>query len=235
MLIFAHRGASAKAPENTLLAFELALAAQADGIELDIYEVSGEFYVFHDRLLKRLTGKLGVFTRQKPAQIKQLKVFNQAPIPTLWQALELIRGRCLVNVEIKNKINSERLLALLNNAQVLLNFKAEQFIISSFNHSILQTFQQAAYAQAKNYAVGALTASSPVSYAQFATELGAQSVHIDIDVITEQFVQDAHARQLKVLVYTVDYKDDMDWLKKIGVDGIFTNDPEYARTILKPC
>ena len=55
--VWAHRGASAYAPENTLEAFQLAIDMKADGIELDIYETSdGRLVIHHDNDIKRMTG-----------------------------------------------------------------------------------------------------------------------------------------------------------------------------------
>ena len=50
MLVFAHRGASTDAPENTLLAVQKALEQQADGIEIDIQQINNELVIFHDRV-----------------------------------------------------------------------------------------------------------------------------------------------------------------------------------------
>ena len=59
MLIFAHRGASADAPENTLLAINLALSQDADGIEIDVYQSDKDLVVIHDRWLHRTTNGQG--------------------------------------------------------------------------------------------------------------------------------------------------------------------------------
>lgn len=59
MLIFAHRGASGVEPENTLRSIRTALAAEVDGIEIDIHEVDGKLFVIHDRWLHRTTSGHG--------------------------------------------------------------------------------------------------------------------------------------------------------------------------------
>jgi len=63
MLIFAHRGASADAPENTLLAIEQALIQQADGIEIDVYQLGDELVVIHDRWVSRTTNGNRIFSK----------------------------------------------------------------------------------------------------------------------------------------------------------------------------
>ena len=72
-----------------------------------------------------------------------------------------------------------------------------------------------------------------LDYAAYGSALNAWSVHIDINFVTEEFVKDAHARGMKVFVYTVDNAQDIQWLTELGVDGIFTNHPLYARNILE--
>lgn len=228
MLIFAHRGASAVAPENTLAAFDKALEAQADAIELDICQVDGEVYVFHDRYLERLTAKPGRFKDLTSAQVQTLSVFGQYPVPTLKQALLRIAGRCLLNIEIKGPVELDKLFELLDYACTKCGFTDRTLLISSFNHHWLKEIK----CGRPQTRIGALTASCNLDYAGYATQLDAYSAHIDITVVNQSFVQDAHQRGLAVFVFTVDDAQDIAWLKKMGVDGIFTNHPLLSRTYL---
>lgn len=229
MLVIAHRGASAVAPENTIAAFERAIDAKADGIEIDILEIDEEIYVFHDRYLERLAAQPGRIQDLTRAQIATLKIFGQHPIPTLEESLEFIAGRCLLNIEIKSEINLKRLHALLEQAIKQHGFLNEQLLVSSFNHHWLSQLKQCR----PETRIGALTAGCYLDYAAFASALNAWSVHIDVNVINQDFVNDAHARGLLVLVYTVDESHDISWLKTMGVDGIFTNHPQRSRNILE--
>ena len=109
-LIFAHRGASAVAPENTLPAFTKALEMGADGIELDVQATAdGELVVLHDFNLERTTTGTGLLRKHTLAQLVEIDAgirfsdaFADTPIPTLEQVFELTADRCIVNVEIKN-------------------------------------------------------------------------------------------------------------------------------------
>ena len=80
--------------------------------------------------------------------------------------------------------------------------------------------------------IGVLLASCPITYAKCAQNLSAYSVHPSIDSINEAFVKDAHQRNLKVWVYTVDKPIDIDYCQAINVDGIFTNFPIKTREYL---
>lgn len=228
MLILAHRGASFEAPENTLSAFGRALDAGADGIELDIYPLQDQWIVFHDRYLNRLTAHPGRLQDLTLEQVRKLKVFGQQPVPTLDEALAFIAGRCLVNIELKGADITRGLTRHLRHAMTNYGFTNEQLLVSSFNHHWLQQLKH----DHPEQFLGALCTACPLDYAAFAAQLSAWSVHIDVDFVTPEFVDDAHQRGLKVFVFTVDEPEDMLALAQLGVDGIFTNHPAAARNVL---
>lgn len=228
MLIIAHRGASAEAPENTLSAIARALETHADGIEIDVYLVDGEVFVFHDRYLERLTAHPGRLQDLTAAQIRTLKVFSQQPVPTLLDVLQLVDGRCMLNIELKGEVTPEVLCPLLDEAVSACNFSADQLIVSSFNHHWLQAVK----AERPWLRLGALSANCMLDYAAFATTLDAYSLHTCVDFVNQTLVDDAHQRGLPVYVYTVDEAHDIEELKAMGVDGIFTNHPQFARNVL---
>src|SRR4029453_19165367 len=81
-LVFAHRGGSALAPENTIAAFDNGLALGADGLELDVHRSrDGVVVVHHDRLLDRTTGATGPLKERTAAELATLDV------PTLTEVL----------------------------------------------------------------------------------------------------------------------------------------------------
>lgn len=228
MLVIAHRGASAEAPENTVVAFKRALDTHADAIEIDIMQVDNELYVFHDRYLRRLAAQPGRFIDLSKTQVAALRIFSQHPVPTLAETIALIRGRCLLNIEIKSEVDIQILANHIITAQREHDFNYENILVSSFNHHWLQSLKTLL----PNLRVGALTAGCPIGLASFAEELGAWSVHIDICFVNQAFVDDAHQRGLKVFVYTVDEPEDIQYMQELGVDGIFTNHPQHTRNVL---
>ena len=102
--VFAHRGASGYAPENTLEAFELAVRMGADGVELDVHMTrDGELVVAHDEALSRVSNGLGFIRDKTVAELKRLR-FNKthpeypnATIPTLREVYELDRKSTRLN------------------------------------------------------------------------------------------------------------------------------------------
>ena len=229
MLIFAHRGASAEAPENTLAAIKLALAQQVDGIEIDVYQLGQELVVIHDKWLHRTTNGKGQLTDYSFAQLRELDAGQGEKIPTLWEVMQLIAGQCQLNIEVKGLQDAQLVMTLIEQAQIHLGFTLQQFIVSSFDHHLLKQFNLL-HPQLK---LGALTASKPLSYALFAAELGAYSVNADVTFLDQAFVADAHHRDLKVFVYTVDQPQELAKLYAWGVDGVFCNAPAAAKAIVE--
>lgn len=228
MQIFAHRGASADAPENTLLAFDLAIAQGADGIELDVYQHGAEFVVIHDRWLQRTTNAEGLVEQCPLPSLLEVDAGQGQKIPTLQQALALIDGRCQVNIEIKGLTDARDLAAQINQVLANTRFAPEQLLLSSFDHHTLKQVK----AQMPFVRIGALTVSNPLTYAAFAQQLDAYSVHIDLTFVNQAFVEDAKRRGLKVYVFTADHEADLLKLLRWRVDGVFTNQPLNTRNII---
>ena len=227
MRVIAHRGASAQAPENTLLAIETALNMKVDAVEIDIHLVENELVVIHDRWLHKTTNGQGRLKDISFSTLRSLDAGQGQRVPTLWEVLQLVNGRCELNIELKAESTVVPVLQMLHKAIAELGFTQSQFLISSFNHHLLQEVKLADRA----WRIGALTGSRPLSFARFAEELDAYSIHIDVDFVDQIFVDDAHGRGLKVFVYTVDHEEDIADLMAMKVDGIFTNDP--TRSMVK--
>ena len=228
MLIFAHRGASAEAPENTLLAIDLALTQQADGIEIDVHQLGDELVVIHDRWVSRTTNGNRVLTDYTLEELQTLDAGQGQFVPTLWQVLQRVQGQCFINIEVKDVNKVSLVNVCIGKAVSQLNFKPEQFIVTSFNHHLLLAFKSIA----PTIRIGALTASNPLKHAHFAQQLQAYSVNADMSCVDQAFVTDAHNRGLKMFVYTVDEPEDLLRLKFWGVDAVFSNGPAKAKLVL---
>ena len=148
--VWAHRGASAYAPENTIPAFQMAMEMGADGLELDVHESSdGKLMVIHDERIDRTSNGTGRVVDMTCQQLKKLDFSNGMPdykdvrIPTLREVYGLIKdSRMTVNVEIKcdvviypgiwdKVISLEREMGMQG-----------RIIYSSFNHYVLQKVRE---------------------------------------------------------------------------------------------
>ncbi|MCL2914388.1 glycerophosphodiester phosphodiesterase [Shewanella corallii] len=228
MLIFAHRGASGYAPENTVKAMQLALDMGASAVELDIHLVEDELYVFHDRWLDPKSSGKGLISGHSKAALAKVSLDGE-PIPTLWQLMAAMQPRPLVNIELKGENTAEPLIVLYPRLISELGYTSQQLLISSFNHRYLLEVKQAL----PEALVAPLVEGVPLDFAACGDKLDAFSIHLDVNFITEEMVSDAHSRGLKVYVYTVDREQDILWMQQMGVDGIFTNYPDRAQQILQ--
>lgn len=225
MKVFAHRGASGNHPENTLRAIKAALDGDCDGIEIDIQSCKDDFVVLHDSWLERTTTGLGKVSSYRFSELASVDAGQGEPIPSLQQVFDLVGQHCELNIELKHIENLAGLVKLIQHNIALGTISAEQLIISSFNHPMLQQIKHAL----PTIRIGALTASIPLDYALFAENLGAFSVNVDKDFVDAAFVTDAKQRGLKVFAYTVDKQEDIALMQTLGVDGIFSNYPCKAK------
>jgi len=228
MLIFAHRGASKYAPENTLLAFKLAFSQHADGIEFDTYQHDDAIVVLHERRLTRTTGAHGFLLDTSFNTLRTLDAGQGERIPVLEEALCTIPKGKWCNIEVKHLVDAKTWVREAKQAAMLADIDTRTLLISSFNHHWLRDIAQ----HWPDLQIGVLTASYALESTHCAQALPAHSVNVDLNVINKAFVDEAHEDGLAVYVYTVDYTDDMLMLKDWGVDGIFTNVPDVAVSTL---
>jgi len=232
--VYAHRGASGYAPENTLAAFHLAREMGADGVELDIQMTKdSELVVIHDERLERTTGATGWVKDLTLAEIGSLgaSMGNQAypdeKVPSLAQVFDLLADSSMaINVEIKDSRVAypgivEKLLEMIDDRDW-----EYRITISSFNHMTLAHVRQIG----SLVATGVLFADvlfEPWNYAHqvWATALHPHFRYVDA---VDNLVDEAHNSLLEVNVWTVDEEGDIDRMLGRGVDGIVTNYPDRA-------
>jgi glycerophosphoryl diester phosphodiesterase len=221
LLCIGHRGAMGHAPENTLLSIRKALELGAPCIEMDVYNVDGHLVVFHDSRLERTTNGTGYLLDQPFDDLRTLDAGNGEKIPTLKEAFEAIQLKAGVNIELKGPGTAGPV------ADFILGMKKtgwndDLLLVSSFNHRELSLMRRLD----PGIKLGAMMVGLPADDAAFGESLGAYSVHLSVEFIDLRFVKDAHARGLRVFVFTVDLPEDIEKMRALGVDGVFTNYPE---------
>mgnify|MGYP006373870765 FL=1 len=225
MLIFAHRGVSGHFPENTLMAFQAALDAQCQAIELDVYALQNQLVVIHDRQLARTTNGEGNLEDHTLESLSALDAGRGESVPTLWQVMQLVANKVVLNIELKGADTAELLIALLAKAQQELKLDLSTIVVSSFNHRLLQQLRKLH----PSLALGVLIAHRPLDNAAIASQLDACCLNCDRGFVDAELINDAHQRGIKVYVYTVNDAREARELAKIGVDGIFCNYPQEAQ------
>ena len=221
LLCIGHRGAMGHAPENTLLSIRKALELGTPCIEMDVYNVDGHLVVFHDRRLERTTNGTGYLLDQQFADLRALDAGNGEKIPTLKEAFETIHLKAGVNIELKGPYTAEPVAEFISGIRET-GWNDDLLLVSSFNHRELALVRRLD----PRIKLGAMMVGLPVNDAAFAESLGAYSVHLSLEFIDRRFVKDAHTRGLRVFVFTVDLPEDIEKMRELEVDGIFTNYPE---------
>lgn len=237
--IWAHRGASAEAPENTLEAFELAVRQEADGIELDVQlSADGVLVVCHDETIDRTSDGKGAVKDLTLAELQQFN-FNNGDqrficrIPTIPEVLELLAPTELVlNVELKNSIEPyEGMDAALEAAvsrSPMADVARERIVYSSFNHRSLEVLATSGTPAG----IGALFEATLVKPWDYARTFGATAVHPWWGSVTRDDVEACHEEGIAVHPWTVNDPRLVARLAGYGVDAIITDSPVMARQSL---
>ncbi|MBG0770064.1 MAG: glycerophosphodiester phosphodiesterase [Anaerolineaceae bacterium] len=227
--IFAHRGANADAPENTMAAFQLALDLGADGIELDVMlSKDHELVVIHDDTVDRTTNGSGSVQDLTLAELKALDAGNGERIPTLDEVLTRFGGKFQINIELKNYSTLFDSLPV-DVAQLISKHHVEDSVlISSFNPFNFPRFHRLL----PNVPIGMLTFPGKARFFayRFFRYNALNPYFKDVD---EDLVQRYHAKGMNMNVWTVDEAADIRHMIKLGVDIIITNNPKRAITVLE--
>lgn len=229
-IVWAHRGVSAHATENTLPAFALAAGHGADGIELDAMICgSGEAVVFHDDDLTRLAGRPGAIADLTLAEVRAIALVGGGRIPTLAEAVEAA-GDLLLNVELKT-VDAGRPRGLPAAVAAVLADAPhpDRLVVSSFDPVALWQF----HLVAPTVPLGFLfEAAVPAPWRAIGALLGASSLHVHHDLATPAAIAGWRQRGFAVHAWTVDDPARLRALAAAGIDGVFANDPRAARAAL---
>lgn len=230
MKLYAHRGYSSLYPENTMIAFQKAIEAGCDGIELDVQLTRDNIpVVIHDEKIDRTsTGKGYVkdltyrellshdFSWDKPIPGERIH------IPQLSEVLMLLRyaGREItLNIELKNSVIDYRGLEEIVLAQTRDYEDLFPIIYSSFNVNSLRRLHKLAPHQ--NTAL--LIENSMPNLARYAKSLGCQGVHPSILILDEEIIKNLLDQELYVNVYTINDGPLGRRLAQNNVSGIITD------------
>ena len=221
MLCIGHRGAMGYEPENTLLSVNKALELGVDAIEIDVHNVEDRLLVIHDRDLSRTTNGKGKIEDCSFAYLRSLDAGKGEQIPTLEEVCDLVKRRVLINIELKGN-NTAKLAANLIQDYVKRGWSYDDFLVSSFNHYELNLVKTIA-SQIK---IGILIYGLPWEYIEIAKKLQADIVIGNLDYIDAELVSQVKQENLQLWVYTVNHPQDINRMRKLGIDGIFTNYPD---------
>ncbi|WP_100400372.1 glycerophosphodiester phosphodiesterase [Bacillus sp. FJAT-44742] len=231
--IFAHRGASITHPENTMAAFQAAVDAGAEGIELDVQLTKDEeVVVIHDNTVNRTTDGFGAVHELTAKEISKLDAgswrdasFRGEKVPLLKDVLEWLTDKeILINIELKKHKPGYETLAKKVTDVIKEHNVQKKIILSSFYHSIMVDLHQN-HPDIESALLVTAGLYDPLSYMK---STGITSLHANVNTITVKEMQELQRHGIKVRVYTVNNPIEIKCCIKAGFDTVMTDDPAAA-------
>jgi len=217
MQIYAHRGASAIHPENTLRAFRHALAIGVDGNELDVHATAdGIPVVIHDRAVERTTDGAGYVDEMPLARLATFDAGDGERVPTLADVLALVGDAAHLDIEIKGA-GIER--AVL---EVLAEYPDVRWAISSFAWDTLRAVRQLD-SVAEIWPLAERVADDLFAVA---TELESPAVSLFTGAYTDESAVSLNNAGLRVVVWTVNDPREARRVADLGAFALCTDDPQ---------
>ncbi len=236
-LVWAHRGASGYAPENTIPAFQKAIEMKADGIELDIQLTKDDqIVVIHDEKINRTSDGKGWV---KDYTLKELRKFNynkkfpeygHVDIPTMREVFELIRPTDLtINIELKTGVFfydhlEEKIIALTKEMDM-----EDRVIYSSFNHYTIMKIKELD----PNAKAGFLYMDGTIDMPEYGRDHGVDALHPALyNLQYPDFLKKCKEFGLDLNVWTINEKEYMKMCIEADVHAIITNYPDVCRKMI---
>ena len=226
--VFGHRGARGHAPENTLLGIDTGIKLGAPWVEVDVQHHGSELLLLHDLRLERTTNGIGRVADHSLAYLRGLDAGQGQQIPTLVEAMDLVGERIGLNLELKTWDGCAAGVARVLRDYLGQGWPASKLLVSSFHLPELWEFKQAL----PEVPIAVLYAGVPIEWAGLATELDAVALNVADEFVDAKLVADAHARGLKLNVFTVNLPEELVRLRAAGVDGVFSDYPERALQVV---
>lgn len=236
--VWAHRGASAYAPENTIPAFRMAMEMGADGIELDVHLSSdGRLMVIHDSRVDRTSNGTGRVVDMTCQELKRLDFscgmteYEGTRIPTLREVYGLIKGSSMtVNVEVKcDEVMYSGIWDKLLELESEMGMQG-RVLYSSFNHYVLQKIRE----KDPNSKIGLLYSSALVDPWVYAKYLNADAIHPHCmaALLCPRLMEGCAENGIDVNAWAVDTRENMAALVDKGANALITNSPDLALGLL---
>jgi glycerophosphoryl diester phosphodiesterase len=229
-LVFAHRGGSALAPENTMAAFENGLRLGADGLELDVHlSCDGQVVVHHDRTLDRMTTLRGPVA-QRPAD-----ELTRAGLPLLADVLSRHRDvRIIIELKMNSPALAEAAVNVVRRADAV-----DRVCFGSFGLRVLRAVRVLEPAVATSAAREEVRWALYRSWCRWPARHAAYSGYQvpewsgTTHVVSPRFVAYAHEADLAVQVWTVDTEPHARRLLGWGVDALITDRPDIIVPVVR--
>ncbi|CEM60381.1 glycerophosphodiester phosphodiesterase [Treponema phagedenis] len=231
MLNIAHRGFRSKYPENTMLAFQKALEAGADGIEFDVHlSKDGELVIIHDETLERTTDGEGLVKDKTLAELKKLNAAAKSNKPRDFEAIPTLKEyfafakktKLITNIELKTGIFPYEGIEQKTYELIKEFDMCEKVILSSFNHETIMRVKEID----SKLVCGLLVDSWQIDPENYVQKLGIECWHPSAYSISKELVQRFHRKGIKVNTWFGSIQLDYKKIIETGVDAIITDYPD---------
>ncbi|MDT0687533.1 glycerophosphodiester phosphodiesterase [Autumnicola psychrophila] len=223
ILKIGHRGAKGLLAENTLESIQLALDFGMDMIEIDVHKCSsGEIVVIHDFTLDRTTNGSGEIATKSWEELKKLEISGRYKIPLLTEVLDLIEGKCTINIELKGSNTAVATCKIVQDYIDSRNWNYSDFIISSFQ--VNELFKARKFSE--EIPIGVLSKANISEAIKIGKDLKALAIHPSIGIVTQNNIKQTKNAGFKAIVWTVNEPDAIARMKQCGVDGIISDFPD---------
>ncbi|WNZ13081.1 glycerophosphodiester phosphodiesterase [Streptomyces sp. 11x1] len=234
-IAFAHRGGAADGLENTTAQFRRAVESGYRYIETDVHAtLDGKLVAFHDSTLDRMTDGAGRIADLSWREIGSARVAGVEPVPLFEELLEEF-PEVRWNVDVKAEPALHPLLNLIARTAAW-----DRVCVGSFSESRVARAQRLAGPRlATSYGTSGVLGlrlrswGVPATVRRSAVAAQVPESHAGVPVVDHRFVRAAHARGLRVHVWTVNEPQRMHRLLDLGVDGIMTDHIDTLRKVLE--
>lgn len=215
--VVGHRGAAGLEPENTLRSVQRAIDIGVDAVEVDVRRSrDGELVIMHDPSVDRTTNGKGRVSALTVRELKGLDAGRGERIPTFGELVAAVKGRVRLFVEIKEPETVSDIVAQLKSAGVA----QETTFVSFFHPSLLDAKRLSPSSRC-----GAIFSCDPADPARLALDVEADLILPNHLYTSERTVKEAHGRSLLVQTWTVNSKEDLGRVVRMGVDGVASDFP----------
>ncbi len=220
--IIAHRAGGVEAPENTVKGIEVAYELGAKGCEIDIQRTSdGHYVVNHDADFERVAGVSKTPNEMTLSEVKQLRVDGE-PVPTLEEMLDASRNKVILFVELKGETADDR---MADDAVRIIKEKGmeDQAVLISLKYDILDYIEQKYPEMQTGYL--AFISFGQVENTPF------DYLALEEEISTDETIASVHAKGKKIMVWTVNEEDDLDYFMNTDADAVITDSVKLSGEI----
>ena len=233
---YAHRGFSGKYPENTMLAFEKAIEAGCEGIELDVHLTKdGEMVIIHDEEIDRTSSKTGWIKDMTYEELSKIDFSYHFDVPfqkmpTLQEYFELVKDlNIITNIELKTGVYDypgieEKVYNLICEFHL-----QKKVVISSFNHFSVMRMKQLD----ETLICGFLTECWMIGAAEYVEKYQIEGYHPYFSSLSKKEMKEFKNRGISINTWTVNEINDIGYMIDLEVEGIISNYPDRVRDCLK--